>query len=90
MQEHAESGRCPNPAQIPAIRLLCHDLRQPLVVAVGYVSMIEEGSFGDLSDELGEVIHTIAGRLDAMNRLIEGILTQTLDPPDPDASSGAG
>lgn len=89
MQEDAESGRRPNPAQIPAIRLLCHDLRQPLVVAVGYVSMIEDGSFGDVSDELREVLHTVSGRLDAMNRLIDGILTQTVDPPDAEGGGTA-
>jgi signal transduction histidine kinase len=55
------------------MRQLCHELRQPLVVAVGYVSMLEDGSFGELPAEVGKVLHTIAERLDAMNAIIDGM-----------------
>ena len=60
-------------AQLPdpdAIGLLCHDLRQPLVVAVGYVSMLGDGTFGDLPEEAKAVLDTVAERLDAMNTII--------------------
>jgi K+-sensing histidine kinase KdpD len=50
---------------------VCHQLRQPLVVAVGYVSMLEEGSFGQLPAEATPVLRTIAERLDAMNAIID-------------------
>jgi signal transduction histidine kinase len=56
-----------------SVASLCHDLRQPLVVAVGYVSMLEDGSFGELSDEVRSVLATVAGRLDTMNALIDRI-----------------
>jgi len=52
---------------------MCHELRQPLVVAVGYVSMLEDGSFGELPDEVSNVLRTIAERLDAMNAIIDGM-----------------
>jgi signal transduction histidine kinase len=55
------------------MRHLCHELRQPLVVAVGYVSMLEDGSFGELPGEVGKVLQTIAERLDAMNAIIDGM-----------------
>lgn len=55
------------------LRHVCHELRQPLVVAVGYVSMLEDGSFGDLPAEAAAVLQTIAGRLDAMNAIIDGL-----------------
>jgi signal transduction histidine kinase len=55
------------------MRQLCHELRQPLVVAVGYISMLEDGSFGELPAEAGKVLQTIAERLDAMNAIIEGM-----------------
>jgi signal transduction histidine kinase len=52
---------------------LCHDLRQPLVVAVGYVSMLEEGAFGELPAEAVPILRTVAERLDAINAIIDGI-----------------
>jgi signal transduction histidine kinase len=55
------------------LRHVCHELRQPLVVAVGYVSMLEEGSFGEIPAEVAAVLRTVAGRLDAMNAIIDGM-----------------
>ncbi len=40
------------------LRHVCHELRQPLVVAVGYVSMLEDGSFGELPPEAAAVLRT--------------------------------
>jgi signal transduction histidine kinase len=69
------------------LRHLCHELRQPLVVAVGYVSMLEDGAFGELPAEAGGVLHTIAGRLDAMNGIIDRIAgdgaERHLEPTEP-------
>ena len=53
-----------------SIAVLCHDLRQPLVVAVGYVSMLDDGTFGELPPEAKAVLGTVAERLDAMNEII--------------------
>lgn len=67
------------PAAVPAladpdsIGLLCHELRQPLVVAVGYVSMLDDGMFGDLPSEAKAVLGTVADRLDAINEIINRI-----------------
>ena len=52
---------------------LCHELRQPLVVALGYVSMLEDGSFGELSEEARSVLAIVAGRLDTLNAIIDRI-----------------
>jgi signal transduction histidine kinase len=56
---------------VAAFRNLCHDLRQPLVVALGYVSMLEDGSFGELSAEVLGVLGTISGRLDVINAMVD-------------------
>lgn len=67
------------PPATPAVRdpdsigLLCHDLRQPLVVAVGYVSMLDDGTFGELPAEAKAILGTVAERLDAMNEIINRI-----------------
>ncbi len=63
-----DAGRVPGAAYL---RQVCHELRQPLVVAVGYVSMLEDGSFGELSPEVTKVLRTVAERLDAMNAIID-------------------
>jgi signal transduction histidine kinase len=60
-------------AESEYLRHVCHELRQPLVVAVGYISMLEDGSFGDLPVEATAVLRTVAGRLDAMNAIIDGM-----------------
>jgi signal transduction histidine kinase len=57
------------------VRLMCHELRQPLVVAVGYVSMLDDGAFGELPDEARRILGTVAGRLDAMNAIIDRMAT---------------
>lgn len=61
------------PEERDYLRHVCHELRQPLVVAVGYVSMLEDGAFGELPTEAGGVLRTVAERLDAMNTIIDGI-----------------
>jgi signal transduction histidine kinase len=55
----------------PSLRHICHELRQPLVVAIGYISMLEDGSFGELPAEARTILDTVAERLDAMNAIID-------------------
>jgi signal transduction histidine kinase len=55
------------------LRHMCHELRQPLVVAVGYISMLEEGSMGELPPEALPVLRIVAERLDAMNAIIDRV-----------------
>jgi light-regulated signal transduction histidine kinase (bacteriophytochrome) len=61
------------PGEPGYLRHVSHELRQPLVVAVGYVSMLEDGSFGELPTEAAAVLRTVAERLDAMNAIIDGM-----------------
>jgi K+-sensing histidine kinase KdpD len=70
---HETGGEGLGPGHPAYLRHVSHELRQPLVVAVGYVSMLEDGSFGELSDEVTAVLRTVAERLDAMNGIIDGM-----------------
>lgn len=72
-----------------AFRVLCHELRQPLGVAMGYVSMLEDGSFGDLPEEARRILITVVSRLEALNELIERGLTRQDDHPDVATSEAA-
>ncbi len=75
MEEHSsqEPLATPGVGDPDSIGLLCHELRQPLVVAVGYVSMLDEGTFGELPAEAKAILGTVAERLDAMNEIINRI-----------------
>lgn len=64
------------------LRHVSHELRQPLVVAVGYVSMLEDGAFGELPAEANEVLRTVAERLDAMNAIIDSIAGGGMPPAE--------
>jgi light-regulated signal transduction histidine kinase (bacteriophytochrome) len=61
---------------------VCHQLRQPLVVAVGYTSMLEEGAFGELPAEASSVIRIVAERLDAMNAIIDELAAGAVPSPE--------
>jgi signal transduction histidine kinase len=69
------------PGDLRYLRYLCHELRQPLVVAVGYVSMLQEGAFGELPAEASTILRTVAERLDAVNAIIDGIADGSMRIP---------
>ncbi|MHB8717508.1 MAG: histidine kinase dimerization/phospho-acceptor domain-containing protein [Candidatus Dormibacteria bacterium] len=60
-----------------SLRDLCHEMRQPLGVAMGYVSMLEDGAFGELPEEARGILGTVVTRLEALNEIIE----RRLDAP---------
>ena len=68
-----DAGAAAQPGTPGYVRMACHDLRQPLVVAAGYVSMLDEGSFGDLAPEVHAILRTVAERLDAANAIIDDL-----------------
>lgn len=72
----------PAPSDPGYLRHMCHELRQPLVVAVGYVSMLEEGAFGQLPAEASTVLRTVAERLDAVNALIDDLASGGAPSPE--------
>lgn len=57
------------------LNLVAHELRGPLAVARGYVSMLEEGTFGPVeAADLRTAIPMIAGKLAEMNHLVDQML----------------
>lgn len=56
------------------LRLASHELRTPLTIVRGYLSMFQEGVFGDLSVEAQRVLPTISSRVAQMNLLIDQML----------------
>lgn len=57
------------------LNLVAHELRGPLAVARGYVSMLEEGTFGPVeAADLRTAIPMVAGKLTEMNTLVDQML----------------
>ena len=56
------------------LKLASHELRAPLGIIRGYVSMLEDGTFGPVSEELTPLLPVLLGKIDEMSRLINGML----------------
>jgi signal transduction histidine kinase len=56
------------------LNLASHELRAPIAVLRGYVSMLEDGSLGSLSESMRAVVPVMTGKLREMNLMINQML----------------
>jgi signal transduction histidine kinase len=56
------------------LRLASHELRGPLGIVRGYVSMIEDGTLGAPGEQVAAVMPVLRGKLEEMNQLINEML----------------
>ncbi|MDQ6774409.1 MAG: HAMP domain-containing histidine kinase [Candidatus Dormibacteraeota bacterium] len=56
------------------LNLVSHELRSPLTVALGYVTMLEDGSLGALADEQRSVLPIVSAKLREMESLVQQML----------------
>ncbi len=56
------------------LRLASHELRGPVAVLQGYLSMLADGSLGQLPEDARSVIPMLTNRVGEINRLIEHML----------------
>jgi signal transduction histidine kinase len=56
------------------LNLVSHELRSPLTVAVGYVSMLDEEALGPLPPDSKSVLPIVMSKLMAIERLVEQML----------------
>jgi signal transduction histidine kinase len=62
------------------LKLASHELRGPLGVVRGYLSMIEDGTLGEVGDAVASVLPLLQAKLEEMNQLIDEMLeTARLD-----------
>jgi signal transduction histidine kinase len=73
-RDHAERVAALERAKSDFLNLASHELRGPLTVVRGYVSMLSDGTLGELSGRAREVAPVVLERLDAMNRIIDQII----------------
>ena len=74
LEAHAERMEELEKVKSQFLRLASHELRGPLTVVRGYISMMEEGSFGPLPIEVETFLPTLLSRAEQMNQLIEQML----------------
>jgi signal transduction histidine kinase len=56
------------------LNLASHELRGPLTVLMGYLSLLEDHAFGEVPDELAKVLPAINARIAEMDALINAML----------------
>ena len=72
----AEAERVSNLEKVKSefLKLASHELRGPLAVVGGYLSMVGEGTFGPLPEGVNEVLPIMAGKVKEINFLVEEML----------------
>ena len=73
-REHAERIESLEKMKSELLNLVSHELRGPLTVALGYVSMLEDGSLGSLTPESRSVLPIVTAKLNEMEGLVEQML----------------
>ena len=70
----AESSRALERAKADFLRLASHEMRGPLTVALGYLSMLLDGSIGELSAQTRGGLEIVAGKIEEMGRMVDQML----------------
>jgi signal transduction histidine kinase len=56
------------------VSMASHELKTPLNVIQGYLTMLDDGMYGPLSDKQRDVVHTIERQSHSLNRLVRQLL----------------
>jgi len=64
-----------NRAKSEFLNLAAHELRTPLAVIVGYLSMLADGTFGEVSAELRQAFEILTEKGEELNRIVDDLLT---------------
>jgi signal transduction histidine kinase len=64
-----------NRAKSEFLNLAAHELRTPLAVIVGYLSMLADGTFGEVSAELRQAFEILNEKGEELNRIVDDLLT---------------
>ncbi|HXM57343.1 MAG TPA: hybrid sensor histidine kinase/response regulator [Candidatus Dormibacteraeota bacterium] len=57
------------------LNMAAHELRTPLAVIVGYLSMLHDGTFGDVTEDWSRVLQILSQKGEELNHIVDGLLT---------------
>jgi two-component system, sensor histidine kinase len=57
------------------LNMAAHELRTPLAVIVGYLSMLHDGTFGDVMPDWSRVLQILIQKGEELNHIVDGLLT---------------
>ena len=57
------------------LNMAAHELRTPLAVIVGYLSMLHDGTFGDVTPDWSRVVQILIQKGHELNQIVDGLLT---------------
>lgn len=69
-----QSAREEARAKSAFLSMVAHELRSPLGVIAGYISLLEDGAFGQMPDGSGDALAKCAEKTAELSRMIEDIL----------------
>jgi two-component system, sensor histidine kinase len=64
-----------NRAKSEFLNMAAHELRTPLAVIVGYLSMLHDGTFGEVTPDWARVVQILIQKGHELNGLVDGLLT---------------
>ena len=74
LREHAQRMADLENVKSEFLRLASHELRGPMAVIRGYLSMLDQGAFGDLSADARRVVRILLTKSDEANHMIDQLL----------------
>jgi signal transduction histidine kinase len=57
------------------LNMAAHELRTPLAVIVGYLSMLHDGTFGEVTEDWSRVLQILILKGEELNHIVDGLLT---------------
>ncbi len=57
------------------LNMAAHELRTPLAVIVGYLSMLHDGTFGEVTEDWSRVLQILIQKGHELNHIVDGLLT---------------
>jgi signal transduction histidine kinase len=64
-----------NRAKSEFLNMAAHELRTPLAVVIGYLSMLADGTFGDITADWKRVLEILNQKGEELNRIVNDLLT---------------
>lgn len=74
IEAQAERAQSLEQAKSNFLRLASHELRGPLALIRGYLSMLSDGTFGALPDEASATLPVLLARVEEMSRMVDEML----------------